>query len=343
MKSANARQLLTLVSGLSEPTEEKCFVEVLPGDTQGLLEAMASTEKGCVLQLQGEYVFSTSPPTISHRLQAAAPDIDQKGDALWYLPAFYEEDDPGIFTDSVWPEAAPAVTGAQPAATLVIERGVISLDAEGELHNIGIIDKRPEASTGLPALMLTQPSAKPVHERLHPIFFDHPYPLVSDISDDHPYWNHEEAADQAGNTARTGVRYLSSLMGGSLRRAGPGKTGSRGGGVSGNGGGDDPYKNWWWRLEQMKKRAYSSSGGQRGSWAAVFLWGTPALILAVLGPRTIYWNVLLIKPKLSFIEHEIREFDQRKYEMDLEHGDRIRAIARTIGYRDKPQSTDQRK
>ena len=246
-------------SGTSGEPNQKCLIDVLPSNPQNLLETMANAGKGCVLRLKGEYVFSGQPPVISHQLLSSPPDRRQKGDTLWYAPVLYEEDGHNIDTPLTPPENFRAVRDIQPTATLVIEQGAIILDTEGELHNIGIVDKRPTSGTEAPVIALAQPSEKTIHDRLSQVFFDHPYPLVSDITGGHPYWNHEEVADQTGGTARAVATVLLRSM---ARNSGGGRRfGSWGGSrrATGSGGGDgrDPY--WHWRVAEIKRRSISSS------------------------------------------------------------------------------------
>ena len=300
-------KLLPLFFEQPETEHHQCRVNVLPGDSQNLLEAMANSGKGCVLQLTGEYVFSTEPPTITHRLQASPPVRQQQESTLWYSPAVYMEDNLSIFTGPAHHEETPVLRDTQPAATLVIGQGTVTLDTGGELYHIGIVDKRPEASTGSPVLTLARPSEKPVNERLNSVLFDHHYPLVSDITNDHPYWRHEEAADQIGGAVRRAAGYFATSARNTGGRWNSGHSGGlrRGFGSGGSGGdGDDPRR--WWLLELLKKRRLSNALARWDLWLSILAWIPAATVIA-----TTY--------RIYVQDHEIEQFISREKDAMYEH------------------------
>ena len=77
-----------------------------------------------------------------------------------------------------------------PAAVFIIRQGSISFADEGGLQQIGIIDAREWPDNGLPALV--SESVSPESLSFNRVFFKGQYPLVSDIDDNHPYWNNNE-------------------------------------------------------------------------------------------------------------------------------------------------------
>ena len=160
MKQLAGIRLLELSSGVPEQQTPKCLVNVLPGDSQNLLENMANVDPGCALRIKGKYVFSTLPPTVNRKLLADRPVRQQGGDSQWYSPVVYGEYNQNVFFGSLMP------VDTEPAATLVINQGMVTLDEGGELHNIGIIDHRPEANIGRPVFTLTRPSTGPIKMRL---------------------------------------------------------------------------------------------------------------------------------------------------------------------------------
>ena len=192
--------LLFAFADVFKDSESKCFVKVLPDDSEDLSNKLASTSSGCTLQLQGHYDFTHAPPVINHVLTASLPEKGQDVNTLWYTPDTYREEALAVYPADYSNKVMP-LQHIQPAATLSIENGTLRLGSQGKLHNIGIVDKRPEPENTMPIITLEEP-LDDVHSLFNNLFFDHGHPVVTDIVDDHPYWNNNELADPLSSIAR---------------------------------------------------------------------------------------------------------------------------------------------
>ena len=246
---------IMLYPDVPEDPVNDCHVRVLPGDTGHLLKTMANTREGCTLQLEGEYVVNGQSLVINQQLQAAPPVRIQNSGNYWIAPDVFTETSSGIFSCPVQTSDCPLLVNIQPAATLVIEDGIINLGAAGGLQNIGIRDQRPEA-VGIPIIVASSLSEKSLKQYFKDVLFDHS-PLISDISTDHPYWNSAEPADGGGQIVRTAVRVFSAAGRAGTSRAVSSGHQTRGKGYlsgGGGGGGDDRFS--FWRQKMWQSRRY---------------------------------------------------------------------------------------
>ena len=140
-------------------------------------------------------------------------------DNIWNRPQRLTESGLGIYTCTYTadPLDCAKLSGLLPAAVLVIESGIISVSSQGGLRNLGIYDNRPAPFTETPVLYLSEPPEHQVTGMFQGVLFNRSYPLVSDITENHPYWNNAELADPLGITSRSMARSILASVSGSHR------------------------------------------------------------------------------------------------------------------------------
>ena len=197
-----------------------CTIDVLPNDAEDLLARLTNSEAGCTLRLSGVYRIDDTI-IVNHTLTAGSSTIASDFDNIWNRPQRLTESGLALYTCTYAenPLDGEKLSGLLPAAVLVIESGIISVSSQGGLRNLGIYDNRPAPVTETPVLYLSEPPEHQVTGMFQEVLFNRSYPLVSDITENHPYWNNVEPADPIGNMVRNIVR-------GALTRVGVG--GSRG-------------------------------------------------------------------------------------------------------------------
>ena len=144
----------------------------------------------------------------------------------------------------------------QPALSL--ETGTIGTGSWGQLDNTEIINKWSGPEKTLPLITL-KASLEMMHSQCNSAFFDRDSSVVTDIMDDHPYWNHNEQTDPVSQVASTVAKSVSRGATASAchgMRRWMGRRGVAGGGGSGGDGNDDRY--WWWRIRERLQKKQSA-------------------------------------------------------------------------------------
>ena len=229
------QNLLNELSGFSDPLPQsqinyaiadKCLLSVLPDDTEHLKLTLANAPENCTLELRGTYELN-GPLHVNRPLKASAPVSDQQATG-WFLPDRLIDSQSaiqiGCATDNGQALCPGEKTHYSPTAVIIIRQGGIRFAAEGGLQQIGIIDARIWPDNELPALV--SESVSPASLSFNHVFFKGQYPWISDMDDNHPYWNNNELADTVGGaraaTARL-VRWFGSSGAGRSRFGAPGQ------------------------------------------------------------------------------------------------------------------------